>query len=64
MQGWVNKTDPVKKKYIKKLYRLIMSSIDPILRIIKVPQTAFLPSHIMVFEKKGKINPYNKVRIG
>ncbi len=61
MQGWVNKTDPAIKKYIKELYRLIMSSIDPILRIIGVPQTAFLPSHIMVFKKKGKINPYNKV---
>ncbi|MFQ5715274.1 MAG: class I SAM-dependent methyltransferase [Candidatus Scalinduaceae bacterium] len=57
MQGWVNKTDSATKKYIKKLYKLIMSSIDPILRIMKVPQTAFLPSHIMVFEKKGKINP-------
>lgn len=53
MKGWIKKNDSAAKRNIKNVYRSIMLSIEPILRLLNIPQTAFFPFHIIVFRKKA-----------
>jgi len=52
MKTWLKEEDNFSKKFIKKLYGMIMSSFDPFLSLIKLPQTAFLPWHFIVLKKQ------------
>jgi 2-polyprenyl-3-methyl-5-hydroxy-6-metoxy-1,4-benzoquinol methylase len=51
VRNWLHKNDSAVTANIKKGYGKFMKLIDPILGIAGIPQTAFLPSHIMVFKK-------------
>ena len=52
MNGIKNKHDSSFKKLIKIIYENLMSILDPIFSAFNLPQTAFLPWHIIVFKKQ------------
>lgn len=52
MRQWKKPGDSVGKTTVKELYRWLMISAGLILRYFKIPLSAFLPWHILVFKKK------------
>ncbi|RJQ60595.1 MAG: class I SAM-dependent methyltransferase [Stygiobacter sp.] len=52
MDNWRKESDSRLTKFIKEAYYYVMLSIDPILRYLNVPQTAFLPWLSLIFIKK------------
>jgi SAM-dependent methyltransferase len=51
VQSWRGDTDSRLKKRMIEIYGLLMRVPDPIFAFFHLPQTAFLPSHILVFKK-------------
>jgi SAM-dependent methyltransferase len=51
IQSWREDTKSRLRKGMIKTYGLLMTLTDPVLALFKLPQTAFLPSHILVFRK-------------
>lgn len=51
MQLWRRKTDSKLKGTIKDIYGFLMKLADPVFAIFGLPQTTFLPWHIIVFQK-------------
>jgi len=49
--SWRGDTDSRLRKWMIKFYGLLMRVPDPIFAFFNLPQTAFLPSHILVFKK-------------
>jgi len=51
IESWKGDTDSKWRKRLVGLYGFLMKGVDPILALFHLPQTALLPSHIMVFQK-------------
>jgi len=51
IQSWRGDTDSRLGKGMIEIYGFLMKFIDPIFALFNLPQTAFLPSHILVFRK-------------
>lgn len=51
IQSWRGDTDSRLRKKMVEIYGFLMTLADPILALFDLPQTAFLPSHILVFRK-------------
>ncbi len=51
IQSWSGDSSSKLRKRLIKLYGFLMKSLDPVLVLFNLPQTAFLPSHILVFRK-------------
>ncbi|NWF92357.1 MAG: methyltransferase domain-containing protein [Syntrophaceae bacterium] len=51
VQSWCGDTDSKLRKKMIEIYGFLMKLSDPILALFDLPQTAFLPSHILVFRK-------------
>ena len=51
MQNWKKDTDTRLKRTIKSVYGCLMDKTDSLLRILDLPQTAFLPWHYIVLQK-------------
>jgi SAM-dependent methyltransferase len=51
IKSWRGDTDSELRKRMIEIYGFLMTLADPILFLFNLPQTAFLPSHILVFRK-------------
>jgi SAM-dependent methyltransferase len=51
IKSWRGDTDSRLRKGMIETYGFIMKLIDPVFALFNLPQTAFLPSHILVFQK-------------
>jgi SAM-dependent methyltransferase len=51
IQSWCGDTNSRLKKWLIEAYGLLMRVADPVFTLFNLPQTAFLPSHILVFKK-------------
>jgi ubiquinone/menaquinone biosynthesis C-methylase UbiE len=51
IQSWRGDTDSRLRKWMIKIYGFLMRVPDPVFALFNLPQTAFLPSHILVFQK-------------
>jgi SAM-dependent methyltransferase len=51
LKSWRGDTDSELRKRVIEIYGFLMTLADPILFLFNLPQTAFLPSHILVFRK-------------
>jgi hypothetical protein len=51
IQSWRGDTDSRMRKKMIEIYGFLMKLADPFLALFNLPQTAFLPSHIIVFRK-------------
>jgi SAM-dependent methyltransferase len=51
IKSWRGDTDSELRKRMIEIYGFLMTLADPILFLFGLPQTAFLPSHILVFQK-------------
>jgi SAM-dependent methyltransferase len=51
IQSWRGDTDSRLKKWMIEIYGFLMRVPDPVFTVFSLPQTAFLPSHILVFQK-------------
>ncbi|HUL19847.1 MAG TPA: class I SAM-dependent methyltransferase [Thermodesulfobacteriota bacterium] len=51
LQAWRGDTDSKLRKWMIQIFGLMMRVPDPVFSFFNVPQTAFLPSHILVFQK-------------
>jgi len=51
IQSWRGDKDSKWRRTMIDVYGLLMKMVDPILASFNLPQTAFLPSHIVVFRK-------------
>jgi SAM-dependent methyltransferase len=51
IQAWSGDTNSRIKKGMIKLYGFLMKLADPVFALFHLPQSAFLPSHILVFRK-------------
>jgi len=51
IQSWRGDTHSRMRKSIINIYGFLMELADPLLAIFGIPQTAFLPSHIILFRK-------------
>lgn len=51
IQSWRGDTDSKLRKGMIEIYGFLMKLIDPVFALFNLPQTAFLPSHILVFRK-------------
>jgi SAM-dependent methyltransferase len=51
IQSWSGDSNSILRKRLIKLYGFLMGLIDPFLVLFNLPQTAFLPSLILVFQK-------------
>jgi len=51
IQSWRGDTDSRLRKRMIELYGFLMKLADPIFTLFNLPQTVFLPSHILVFKK-------------
>ena len=51
MKSWRQADDSVVKRSVKDFYGFLMRVIDPLLSVLRLPQTAFLPCHIMIVRK-------------
>ncbi|MDI7258303.1 MAG: class I SAM-dependent methyltransferase [Thermodesulfobacteriota bacterium] len=51
IQSWKGDSGSTLRKRMIDLYGFLMELVDPIFALFHLPQTAFLPSHIIVFKK-------------
>jgi hypothetical protein len=51
IQSWCGDTNSRIRKKMIKLYGFLMKLADPVFALFHLPQTAFLPSHILVLRK-------------
>ena len=51
IQSWRGDTDSRLRKWMIEIYAFLMKLPDPVFAFLSLPQTAFLPSHILVFQK-------------
>jgi len=51
MKSWRQASDSAVKRSVKDIFGVLMRVIDPLLSAFRLPQTAFLPWHIMVLQK-------------
>lgn len=51
IQSWRSDTDSRLRKRMIEIYGFLMKLADPIFALFHLPQTTFLPSHILVFRK-------------
>jgi SAM-dependent methyltransferase len=51
IQSWSGDSNSRLSRRLIKLYGSLMRLVDPVLVLFNLPQTAFLPSHILVFRK-------------
>jgi SAM-dependent methyltransferase len=51
IQSWCGDTDSRLRKWMIGIYGFLMGVSDPVFALFNLPQTAFLPSHILVFQK-------------
>jgi SAM-dependent methyltransferase len=51
IQSWRGDTDSRLRKCMVETYGFLMRVPDPVFALFNLPQTAFLPSHILVFQK-------------
>jgi len=51
IQSWCGDTDSRLRKWMIETYGFLMRVSDPVFALFNLPQTAFLPSHILVFQK-------------
>lgn len=51
IQSWSGDSNSILRKRLIKLYGFLMGLLDPVLVLFNLPQTAFLPSLILVFRK-------------
>jgi SAM-dependent methyltransferase len=51
IQSWRGDADSRLRKWMIEIYGFLMSVPDPVFALFNLPQTAFLPSHILVFQK-------------
>jgi SAM-dependent methyltransferase len=51
IQSWTGDSNSILRKGLIKIYGFLMKLVDPILGLFNLPQSAFLPSHILVFRK-------------
>jgi len=51
LQSWRGDADSRLKKWMIEVYGLTMKWADPVFALFDLPQSAFLPSHILVFQK-------------
>ncbi len=51
IQSWSGDSDSVLRKRLIKIYGFLMKLVDPVLSLFGLPQSAFLPSHVLVFRK-------------
>jgi SAM-dependent methyltransferase len=51
IQSWCGDTNSRLKKWMIEIYGFLMRVPDPVFGFFNLPQTAFLPSHILVFKK-------------
>jgi hypothetical protein len=51
IQSWRGDTDSRLRKCMIETYGFLMRVPDPVFALFNLPQTAFLPSHILVFQK-------------
>jgi SAM-dependent methyltransferase len=51
LQSWRGDADSRLRKWMIEIYGFLMRVPDPIFAFLNLPQTAFLPSHILVFKK-------------
>jgi len=51
IQSWHGDTGSILRKRMISLYGFLMRLADPVFALFNLPQTAFLPSHILVFRK-------------
>jgi SAM-dependent methyltransferase len=51
IQSWCGDTNSGLKKWLIEAYGVLMRVADPAFALFNLPQTAFLPSHILVFQK-------------
>jgi SAM-dependent methyltransferase len=52
IQSWKGDSESTLRKRMLDLYGFLMGLMDPIFALFHLPQTVFLPSHIIVFSKK------------
>jgi len=52
MKIWKRKNDSKTKTFLKETYGKSMALIDPLLKLFQIPQSALLPWHYLVFQKK------------
>ncbi len=51
IRSWCGDTNSTLKKWMIEIYGFLMRAFDPVFALFNLPQTAFLPSHILVFQK-------------
>ncbi len=51
IQSWRGDTESRLRKWMIDFYGFLMKASDPVFAFLNLPQTAFLPSHILVFQK-------------
>jgi SAM-dependent methyltransferase len=51
IKSWRGDTNSRLKKWMIKIYGSLMRIPDPVFALLNLPQSAFLPSHILVFQK-------------
>ncbi len=51
IQSWSGDSNSVFRKRLIRIYGFLMKLVDPVLGLFDLPQSAFLPSHILVFRK-------------
>jgi len=51
IQSWSGDSNSMFRKGLIKIYGFLMRLVDPVLDLFDLPQSAFLPSHILVFRK-------------
>lgn len=51
IQAWTGDSNSMLKKRLIRIYGFLMKLVDPVLSLFDLPQSAFLPSHILVFRK-------------
>ena len=51
IQSWRGDTDSRLRRWMIELFGFLMKAPDPVFAFFNLPQTAFLPSHILIFQK-------------